>query len=491
MKIKKLTAVTVCVVMIFGVFSSSFTASAAQTTPEGYISYHNDIVSKYKDAFNTIVSGMKNFKKDINLFKYRVPTENMSLLFGAAVNMYPELFYVNYAYSYTYANLSGTNVVGTLSVRYNNTWEEVQNMMKDFDEKSRFFMSKISSDMTDFEKVLILHDELILNSAYLTTGSTYTLMTNGYGKCEDYSRAYSFLLALAGIKSEIVDSDEMLHQWNKVCINGTYYNVDPTWDDTLVMNTSAYERMNETRPNSYPGLVSHEFFLAGDSLFQSDSLTAPHTDYYTSFASPSTYDNASFRDCVSKICLLNGSLYGMRYTGSDHKTRLVRINQTSGAYETLKTFDFYWMAGKVSYWPGCYSGMDSLDGLLYYSSPDAVYSYDPVTGVTRMVASNTVSDQIYGMRIIGRSLYIYTAVSPNDLNDARFVKTIEEPAPGPKSGDADGNGAVNIDDCTLIQQYLAGTKQIDESLLAAADFNGDGVITIDDATAIRCALIGF
>ena len=46
-------------------------------------------------------------------------------------------------------------------------------------------------------------------------------------------------------------------------------------------------------------------------------------------------------------------------------------------------------------------------------------------------------------------------------------------------------GAVNIEDVTAIQRYLAGLTYLEDSYLDAADFDGDGVVSITDATNIQ------
>lgn len=57
-------------------------------------------------------------------------------------------------------------------------------------------------------------------------------------------------------------------------------------------------------------------------------------------------------------------------------------------------------------------------------------------------------------------------------------------------GDVDGNGTVNIADCTHLQKYLAGLLQLTDEELAASDTNGDGKINISDVTKIQKVLAG-
>lgn len=52
-------------------------------------------------------------------------------------------------------------------------------------------------------------------------------------------------------------------------------------------------------------------------------------------------------------------------------------------------------------------------------------------------------------------------------------------------GDANGDGAVNINDVTTIQRHLADMETIEGIHFYAADVNSDGSVTIDDATLLQ------
>ncbi len=79
-------------------------------------------------------------------------------------------------------------------------------MLDKFYSKADGYLSLVDDSMNDFTKALVLHDAIVMNSEYFikkdgVNGTPYTLMVEGWGKCEDYSRAYAYLLAQAGIKS--------------------------------------------------------------------------------------------------------------------------------------------------------------------------------------------------------------------------------------------------------------------------------------------------
>lgn len=54
----------------------------------------------------------------------------------------------------------------------------------------------------------------------------------GLAVCEGYSEALTLLLGKVGIESKMVSSRPMNHAWNMVKIDGEWYHVDATWEDT-------------------------------------------------------------------------------------------------------------------------------------------------------------------------------------------------------------------------------------------------------------------
>lgn len=103
--------------------------------------------------------------------------------------------------------------------------------------------SLITDGMSDYNRALVLHDWLIYNANYDYTYERHAasgVLIDGIGVCESYARAYSMLLAAAGIDSMIVtgeagqDADQSTwgaHAWNLVKLGGDWYHIDCTWDD--------------------------------------------------------------------------------------------------------------------------------------------------------------------------------------------------------------------------------------------------------------------
>lgn len=117
-----------------------------------------------------------------------------------------------------------------------------------------------SPQMSSYEKVRLLHDDLVHRSTYdlQADGSCTTLLLTGRGVCESYSRALWLLLRIAGIPCHIVvgHTDED-HAWNLVQIDGEWYHVDATWDDPTIIGSDAQ-------------VLTHTYFLLNDAEISRD-----------------------------------------------------------------------------------------------------------------------------------------------------------------------------------------------------------------------------
>ena len=105
-------------------------------------------------------------------------------------------------------------------------------------------------------QVLAVHDWLVRHVAYdqddmRASHTAYGLFANATAVCEGYSQAFMLAMERLGVPCVIVRSEDMEHQWNMVCIDGTWYHVDVTWDDP-------------TPDQGTHGEVSQKHFLRSD-----------------------------------------------------------------------------------------------------------------------------------------------------------------------------------------------------------------------------------
>lgn len=104
--------------------------------------------------------------------------------------------------------------------------------------------NQITEGATDEEKVKIVHDIIVDKVTYdysliedwqnfddetSFSQSIYSVFCMDKTVCAGYSQSFTMLCNGAGIDAVSVTSEN--HQWNKVRINDSWYNVDCTWDD--------------------------------------------------------------------------------------------------------------------------------------------------------------------------------------------------------------------------------------------------------------------
>lgn len=156
-------------------------------------------------------------------------------------------------------------------------------------------LGQIETWMSDFEKALVLHDYIVDKASY-TYGSdgqyyAWGILAIGKGVCKAYAEAYSLLLNLVGIENYGVVSNEMNHMWNIVNIDGEWYHVDCTWDDTR---------------SPQKGEISRYYFMRNDDEFQ-NKLSSLHYSYAVQdkginiLSTSNRFTNCEIHDITGKL----------------------------------------------------------------------------------------------------------------------------------------------------------------------------------------------
>ncbi len=111
-----------------------------------------------------------------------------------------------------------------------------------YNEASQVIKKYIKPSMTDYEKERIIHDYIVLNTAYDTRAkndipddsySPYGVLFKGVAVCEGYAKTMAMFLDMLTIENKYIvgTANGGGHSWNLVKINGKYYQLDVTWDD--------------------------------------------------------------------------------------------------------------------------------------------------------------------------------------------------------------------------------------------------------------------
>lgn len=181
----------------------------------------------------------------------------------------------------------------------------IQSMHEELKSAAEEVVRLAPQDGSDYDKVLFVHDYISQHTAYdasvdFETGSglcytAYGCLVQNKAVCQGYAEAFTYVMNLMGIESGVCQGDTYVggHAWNYVLLDGDYYWLDITWDDTD----------NETFP------VSHNYFLFDDEIMSRTRKTeweqnfAPvcTADKYNWFAVNGTYLKGYDFDIVNHL----------------------------------------------------------------------------------------------------------------------------------------------------------------------------------------------
>ncbi len=352
------------------------------------VSAFNDyVVSKLK----TVDAVEKSATIDISEFKIPV-SDIMAIEYLVWYNS-PELFNINgLGFS------DNGSYYTTMHFTTNYTKEEYIDMHAKMVEHAEILLYDVKDNdsLSDIEKALVLHDRLVAFNEYdyenLLKGQQYVPQSsyNAYGAlglgtsvCMGYALAYDYLLEQVGIDSDYCSSDVLNHAWNIVYIDNKPYHVDVTWDDPVWDVTGRVNHSNFLR--STQGIIETGHVGKNGEV---DFITTPTDTTYDDYFWQNS--NASFEVIGDKIFYIDGVDMKL-YEISDINDAVTRTSLTT----ISDLSSFMWCYNNGSYYGGTYSKLGSSYGLLYYSMPDGISCYNPVTKQGKLVLTLKELEETY------------------------------------------------------------------------------------------------
>ncbi len=488
---RKAVSFALTVILAFMCFSviSVTTASAYE---RGTINYNKKLYDNNQAVCDVIEEGVRNFSPQIYVSGMGVTADNAAYIFKTVLKRNPDIFFVN---SQRFTIGKDESGIAVIVPTYLYSQEEYNKMAAELNAKAESILSSTYPLMTDFEKAVCIHDAIVLNCEYydneLRPTSVYDALVKGVANCQGYSAAYSYLLSFAGIDSEIVESSEMFHVWNRVNIDGNWYNSDITWDDPLA---------------DRPGRVDHEYFLLSDKAISEKEDGDKRLfgfDFAYFHCTDTKYDNCLYHEFDTKFCFVNGKCYVIgNHAYSDYKNKILIYDTKNDTASIEYEFNASWPSGENKYWLGGYSYLDEYKGVLYYNTVNSVSAYNTLNGKNTEFYSDNKGNKFYGLIIRDENVYVYISENPNVQGTLSLVNKCDdfgnvviktEDGTGKRVyllGDVDLSGEVSIDDVTAIQKYLANIIGFSDEQIALADFDNTDDVNIDDATAIQKFLAG-
>lgn len=205
-----------------------------------YAMLEADMQQLYSQIYANAMERMASFTPVV-----AVDVDRLKNVFEAVYNDHPELFWMETGYSCKYLR-NGACVEITL--KFNDLVNDLDTARTDFNQQVERIMAGVAAQGSDLEKERYLHDLLLSYVEYDVAAdrnqSAYSALVEGRSVCAGYARAFQYLMQQAGIPcyycTGFAGQD---HAWNIVKLDGGYYNVDVTWDDT---ESPTYNFFNKT-----------------------------------------------------------------------------------------------------------------------------------------------------------------------------------------------------------------------------------------------------
>lgn len=240
-----------------------------------------------------------------------------------------------------------------LSIKLSTEDYDVFERYKRVNENADAILAGIEPEMDDLDKVIHLHDSIVELVTYNKNmgDHKYTLggaLGDKNAVCMGYAEALNLLLKETGFETDYVFSDSVDHGWSYVKLDGEWYHIDPTWDDTR---------------SSVKGQTSRQFLLRNEAEFMAGGSNSHGTDIEHKYGSPTSestkYSDWFMHNVIGKMAFEDGMWYFVDPTTKD----IVRADADGSEYETV-----------VKYTGQTLAVVDAEDDTLVYTSDGQQYT---------------------------------------------------------------------------------------------------------------------
>ena len=239
-----------------------------------------------------------NFKVNVNAYTTNKQLQNW-FLETAKEDWY--FFYSMYGKTNVKTNYNPKRSKGDKvyvnSVTFNVEYREdpaIENDVENF--ASQWVAENINSNDSDFTKALKIHDFIVTENQYNRGDSKD--MSGGYsiyhpasilygngGVCNAYATLFDNLASKAGLDVRYATGTTKKtgepHIWNMVKIEGTWYNLDTTYDDPVIT-------FNQGDVNNLGEFVIYDYFLKSDREMEKSRTIENNNDKPQAFSSMDT-----------------------------------------------------------------------------------------------------------------------------------------------------------------------------------------------------------
>ncbi len=393
-----------------------------------------------RECVSRIVTAAKAFALEVDISEYQIPieTDAQRKIYWADLNLCkksePMLFYIKETSTSTDGKIA-TKLLFT----YSCSRSEAQSRTRQIETVVGEAMTHVTSGMSDYQKVLVLHDWLADNVEYAysraVNGSNndddytcYGALVKKEAVCEGYTKSFILLMRQCGIESYYVYNDSMNHAWNVVRLGSEYFNVDVTWDDPV---------------QDQLGQVYHKYLLVdNNTLYQRSPESNRHQPAENFDASKlvyTRYAKGQWVDVTSPVSYYQGNWYYSMFFRDERTTKILTTSDILAAPGTA-VFDYGTDLGswptsdEGGFWVGTYSRPHLYNHYLIFNTNRNVMFMDlddegkttyTMYGETDVpgVDHGALVD-IYGFKVQGNYLFYTVGNNPSTRSEKRILTNL-------------------------------------------------------------------
>lgn len=209
--------------------------------PQTYY-FYEQLSSERKQIYDEIYKGLKNHDSKIVIGE--TDTHIVDNVYQRVLMDHPEIFWNDGSYqSTTYRGLGSRMEI---SPGYLMTKSESETYQDEIEQVADEWLSGISDQASDYEKILYVYEKIIREVDYDTNAehnqNIYSVFAKRRSVCAGYAKATQYLLQKLGVFCTYVTGTAKTtggrHAWNLVWCDGSYYYVDTTWGDPVFVGES-------------------------------------------------------------------------------------------------------------------------------------------------------------------------------------------------------------------------------------------------------------
>lgn len=444
----------ICLLIVTVLITPSI--AIAEDTYSGY--FNNEEITMFADtsvkiseneksAVEDIISDLNNLKTESDIQKYNIPLGNIQELIDSLPKAiqyeHPELFYVNLR-QFSYKTADG-QTISEIMIKDPFTMEkdEIKEAQKLIDAECTEIVSSVPKDATELEKVLFVHDYITSHYEYdmsYQNRNLYTAVRDKKCVCQGYSYLFMYIMnKYFEIECTTVPSDACNHIWNKVKVDGKWYNLDLTSDDPT--------------PN-LSSLANHTYFLLSDEELKAVSassvsnsnggLYVEEQDIHRTWnvntwygepvitAEDDTYKDSIIHNVSGPVSFIDEKIYCF-----NDKNELSALDLSTNTFTPVykDTSKYYWCVygDNKSAYSSHFNVTVAYSGKLYFNSPNKVFEFDTKTNTAKEIYEYTEIPDISKTYLFGLTVKdgnLCAEYTTNLMNGVEsFITIIAAPKP--------------------------------------------------------------